>query len=144
MTGTSPVTVRARVWAAGATKPGWQIQYSDNSSARITRAGSVAVRNYVEDADTTITLSTDDLSVGTAGAATGPPAPPSHGTARGSVPVGTASYPVPAGAVFVSRHGSDTNAGTESLPRSGPRAPLPCSFEPAAPSSCAKGCITSP
>lgn len=34
----------------------------------------------------------------------------------GSLPVGTASYPVPTGAIFLATDGSDSNAGTEAAP----------------------------
>ena len=37
--------------------------------------------------------------------------------ARGSLPVGSASYPVPSGAMFVSPSGSDANPGTASAPK---------------------------
>ncbi len=45
-----------------------------------------------------------------------PEVPPLPMPTRGSLPVGQATYPVAAGAVFVSTSGSDTAAGTEAAP----------------------------
>ena len=126
VTGTSPVSVRARAWTTGSAKPGWQLSYADDAADRISVAGRVAVRSYAERADSAVTVSVDDLSVGTSGTSIHParslplppvpPAPPVPRPARGSVPVGTASYPVPPNAVFVSPGGSDTNPGTLESP----------------------------
>ena len=114
VSGTSPVTVRARAWTAGASKPAWQVVHTDSSAGRISQAGSVAVRSYVEDSTGPVTVSTDDLSVATSAVADAAPSPAAP--ARGSAPVGSASYPVPAGAVIVSPTGSDSNPGTLSSP----------------------------
>ena len=48
VTGSSPVMVRARVWRAGTSKPGWQVTYADSSSSRIQSDGTVAVSDYVQ------------------------------------------------------------------------------------------------
>lgn len=45
--GTAPVRVHARVWIAGAPRPGWQIAYTDSSPQAITSPGAVGVNAYM-------------------------------------------------------------------------------------------------
>ncbi len=46
-TGTSPTTLRAKVWAVGATEPaGWNVTSTDNTAA-VQAAGAIALRTYL-------------------------------------------------------------------------------------------------
>ncbi|GMA86183.1 hypothetical protein GCM10025868_14330 [Angustibacter aerolatus] len=65
MTGTSPTTLRARVWRAGATEPTtWAVSGTD-ATAGLQAAGGVGVLTYLSSATTNapVTLSVDDLRV---------------------------------------------------------------------------------
>jgi hypothetical protein len=54
--GTSPTTVRARVWPAGTTEPTtWQLSATD-STAGLQVAGSPALRSYISGSATGTTL----------------------------------------------------------------------------------------
>lgn len=126
--GTNPVTIDARAWVVGGAAPGWQLQLSDSSAARLTGAGTVGTWDYASKTDTgPVAVTLDDLSVvkdPTASATTPPATPPttvpvtptSPGTGRGSATVGTASYAVPSGALFVAPSGDDSASGTEAAP----------------------------
>ena len=124
VTGTSPVAIKARVWVDGATKPGWQLNLTDSSSSRIQAKGSVELRDFAQAANSQLTITRDDLSVGGVASAAAPvapaPAPAAAPTAtgsRGSAAIGSASYSIPAGAVFVDgARGSNSNSGTQSSP----------------------------
>jgi parallel beta-helix repeat protein len=121
-TGTSPVVLRARAWVTGSTKPNWQVVYSDANSLRIQAAGSVELLDYLQTGDAAVTVGRDNLTVGaltaSAPSPTPDPLPPSVPSAagRGSAPIGSASYPVPSGAIFVSPAGSDGGTGTQASP----------------------------
>lgn len=112
--GTSPVAVKARVYPAGSAVPGWQMSVADSAAERIQTSGSVALREYAEVASSPVTVSRDDLTVSTPPLTdTGLVPPPSSG--RGALPIGTANYPIPSGAIFVDvARGSDSNSGTQS------------------------------
>ncbi|WP_354178710.1 right-handed parallel beta-helix repeat-containing protein [Arthrobacter sp. UYP6] len=145
-TGSSPVAIRARAWPAGTPVPGWQQQAVDNSGAKLTAAGTVRITTYVSGSSQPAAveydnLTADELKAGTAPVppvpAPTPPAPPvpapvppvvppeappvpvvpagGRGKA-GSAAVGSTSYPVPAGALFVAGNGSDSAAGTQNAP----------------------------
>lgn len=124
--GTSPVHVRARVWALGAQEPGWQTEHEDASSTRISAAGGVGVRNYLATASEAVTATHDDLEVAvpdlTMPSASPSPTPaPTPPTTKPRPPRGTTlgsqSFPVPGDALFVDgTHGLDSNAGTQSAP----------------------------
>jgi hypothetical protein len=172
VSGTSPVTLGARAWLTGRAAPNWQVSYTDRSSARLTRAGSVGFWTYTSRTSRagTVTITRlDAWSIRHVSAApppsshdkpsTTPPTPtptprptpsptptptpspsdptpdptstpaptptptptppgePGSSSTAGSVPVGTASYPVSAGALFVSSAtGSDSSPGTASAP----------------------------
>jgi parallel beta-helix repeat protein len=47
----------------------------------------------------------------------GPTAKPPDGAARGSLPIGSANYPVPSSALYVSPSGNDAAAGTSTTPK---------------------------
>jgi parallel beta-helix repeat protein len=141
VSGNSPVTVSMRAWLVGTPTPDWQITYSDSSASRVTAAGSVGITDYAYLTTNPVTLTHDDLYAGAPGTAPEPPAPttpapstpapsttapstpsesapptPGPATNRGSAAVGSASYPVPAGAIFVAPNGNNSNAGTEAAP----------------------------
>jgi parallel beta-helix repeat protein len=121
VTGTSPVTVKARAWRVGSAVPGWQVSYSDTSAARIQNAGAASVWHYLQSSNAVAAINTDNVQVsapsGTAQPAPAPPPPPPAGGGRGSLPVGSASYPIPAGAIFVDAgRGNNSNSGSQSSP----------------------------
>ena len=62
VTGTSPTTLKAKVWAAGATEPDWQLTGTDTTSGLQT-AGSVGVRTYLAGNATNapVVVSVDDF-----------------------------------------------------------------------------------
>lgn len=152
--GSSPVTLSVRTWLDGATVPGWQLEYSDASGARIVAAGAVGLWDYVSGGSSPVKVLIDDLSaelvttapvtsstsstktttvVSTTAVAptttklsttpvapapttsTAAPPPVSNGS-RGSAAVGSTTYAVPSGALFVSPSGNDASAGTSGAP----------------------------
>ena len=144
-TGTSPVLIKARAWPAGASVPAWQQQESDNSGSKVTAPGTIRITTYISASSQPATVEYDNLTADKvkAGAVPVPPAPapvppvpapspapvvpapvvppvapsvPSIRGNAGSAPVGTTSYPVPAGALFVAGNGSDSAAGTQKAP----------------------------
>ena len=144
VTGSSPVSVKMRGWIVGTPVPDWQVSYADSSASRITAGGFVGMTDYAFLTTSPVTVSHDDLYAGPPGhharrrgpadtpsaaptasadghahdlepPTVGPPTP-GPATNRGSAPVGSANYPVPAGAIFVSPTGNNTNAGTEAAP----------------------------
>jgi parallel beta-helix repeat protein len=129
--GTDPVTINGRAWLVGSSAPGWQLKVTDSSSSRLTRAGSVGTWDYSSKSNSRpVTVTLDDLSVvkdPTSPAAVtpappvttvpvSPPTPTNPTTDSGAATVGTASYAVPSGAVFVSPSGSDSADGSLSSP----------------------------
>ncbi|HEY5516301.1 MAG TPA: hypothetical protein VIK12_08850, partial [Pengzhenrongella sp.] len=67
VTGTSPTTVRARVWKAGTAEPGtWQASRTDATSA-LQRPGSIGLNIYLSSSatNTPLTVLVDDLVAGT-------------------------------------------------------------------------------
>ncbi|MCU1529804.1 MAG: hypothetical protein JWP75_3567 [Frondihabitans sp.] len=131
VTGTSPVTIRGRAWLAGSTEPGWQLTTSDSSTHRVTATGHVGLWEYSSASNaSTIGTDEDDLLVtnNPTSPVTATPTPTSTPTTptspdpttqeplRGSLPVGSSDYPIPAGAIFVSPSGNDASSGSESDP----------------------------
>lgn len=147
VTGTSPVTIRGRAWLTGTATPEWQSVIVDSSTTRIRSSGTLGIWEYnSQSTSDPVTTAMDDLNATDLGALetvsptssptltptptgvpgptpplTEPPAPttgsPAAAPARGSAPVGTATYPVPSGATFVDgTRGSDSAAGTEASP----------------------------
>ncbi|WP_157887736.1 DUF1565 domain-containing protein [Frondihabitans sp. PAMC 28766] len=140
ITGTSPVTIKARAWLAGAAQPSWQLTTTDSSAQRIRAAGHVGLWEYSSGSNRAAIGTDEDAIVVTSNPTTAvvpptppvtpppvttppvtvppvsPPASPPTSSDRGSLPVGSSDYPVPAGAVFVSPTGSDAAAGSETSP----------------------------
>ena len=120
VTGTSPVVVRARAWKVGSAAPAWQVSYSDSATSRIQNSGAIATWSYVQSANAVSAINTDNLSASTPSAAAPAPTAPAPTTAvagRGSVPVGSANYPIPAGAIFVdASRGNNANSGSQASP----------------------------
>lgn len=110
--------VNARIWQTGSTTPAWQLTASDSSSSALT-SGRFAVDSYVNATSGSVTLKQDDIllqgSGGTAATPTPTPTPtPSSG--RGTS-LGSQSYSIPAGSVFVdATNGNDNNAGALATP----------------------------
>jgi nitrous oxidase accessory protein NosD len=143
--GISPVAIAVRAWRAGTARPAWQVTATDGSDARIVAPGATALWSSASAGNGGATnLAVDDLirapAVALAPApmpspapapepvpvpapttapapATGPAVlPPSYGP-RGSAPVGTAAYPAPADALYVSGpQGDDGSVGTRTAP----------------------------
>jgi PKD repeat protein len=69
VTGTSPTTIRARVWKVGTTEPAaWQVTATD-STAALQSAGGIGIYNYLSGSatPTSLVVSFDDLWAGPAG-----------------------------------------------------------------------------
>ena len=137
-TGTSPVTIRARAWLPGSPVPEWQQQATDSSGSRLTTAGTIRITTYVSGSSQPATVEYDNITADKLkpGAAPvqpvptpappvppvvppeAPPAPvvPAGRQKAGSAAVGSTSYPVPSGALFVAGKGSDSAAGTQNAP----------------------------
>lgn len=123
-TGTSPVALRMKVWAAGTTEPAaWTLSRTDSAAERLTAAGGVGVNLYNEPTSGARTVSFDNVRATTPGAPLATPitepAPvpaPATGGTRGAPAIGTADYGVPAGALVVSPTGNDGAAGTVAAP----------------------------
>jgi hypothetical protein len=78
VTGTSPVTVSMRAWKVGSTRPAWQVQAVDSSSARITSAGTARAWAYLgSSATASVVVPYVDLVAAAPAAPPAPPAPPS-------------------------------------------------------------------
>ena len=108
--GSSPVKLNVRAWVDGDTAPSWQMTYSDSSAAEVTAAGSVILSDFVTTSSSPLTVAHDDLAVDSNDTV-------STHEIRGSVPVGTATYAVPANAIFVDPStGRNTNLGTVGSP----------------------------
>lgn len=145
VTGTSPVSLKARIWIDGTAKPtSWQQTFDDTATNRITQAGAVQVSTYLSSGSSANSMRIDQLQIADpvsappaspaptptpttppgpapttppAPAPTTPPAPtPTSPDAAGSLPVGKATYPVPAGAVYAVAKGTRTGSGTVSDP----------------------------
>ncbi len=120
--GTSPVTVNAKAYLAGTSEPAWQVTTRDSDAERVTGGGAVGVDGYLGAGNPT-TVRTQSFLAGSYQSSTPPPPPPPPAPVvtpaagdRGSAAVGSTSYPVPAGAVFVATSGNDAAAGTQSAP----------------------------
>ncbi len=144
VTGTDPVVINAKAWLSGTEEPVWQSTFKDADPTRITSPGSVGLWVYLSSSASAIRVQTSSLDAWAAGGATPPAAtttssaapptttiasptttttprtstaPPEQTTGRGAVAVGSASYPVPAGAVFVDgMRGSNGASGTQANP----------------------------
>ncbi|TKV61704.1 hypothetical protein FDO65_09180 [Nakamurella flava] len=62
VTGSNPVTLQARLWAAGQSKPDWQTQVVDSSASRLSGAGAVGAWNYLSNASAPTTVRMNSLS----------------------------------------------------------------------------------
>lgn len=137
VTGKSPVVVKAKAWPNNVIEPNWQSSISDSGADRITNIGSVGLWTYVSGAASRTTVVTTSFLVSkvtytsqpTAPSTssttkppapkitTQPPAPSTPNGSLGSAPVGSASYTIPSGALFVSASaGKDTNSGNVGSP----------------------------
>ncbi|SDR74441.1 parallel beta-helix repeat (two copies) [Friedmanniella luteola] len=122
-TGTDPVIARAKVYVKGATEPGWQVTALDRTGA-ITGRGHTGLQAYNGAGNPTVDLTTQAFVVSDVAADLAPAHVEGDTTdtaaplavRHGAGPVGSARYPVPSDALFVSPTGSDTNPGTEDQP----------------------------
>lgn len=146
VSGTSPVTVKARAWVAGTATPAWQVTADDSTASRITTSGIPRVSAYLSASSTATVVRVDDLAfvkgltsaTVTGGVGTNPtptptptdtatptptptPTPtattePTPSSSVGSVAVGKTNYAIPSGAIYVAAKGSKTGTGTKADP----------------------------
>ncbi|WP_456503586.1 right-handed parallel beta-helix repeat-containing protein [Arthrobacter sp. UYCu723] len=125
VTGADPVTLKARLWVAGSVQPDWQVVADDASPGRIRAAGTTGLWAYTSTGSNAVRFgvqrfeATEPGTRATAPAPAPAPAPepvPASSAQAGSLPVGRAAYPYPAGAVFVASSGSDTASGRIGAP----------------------------
>lgn len=117
-TGTTSVQLQARASVVGTTASAWQAKGTDTSAARISSAGAVQVGTYLSASSATTVAYVDDLTVDPATATSTPtptPTTPPSESSAGSLPVGSANYPVPSGAIFV-RAGATGGDGSQAKP----------------------------
>lgn len=130
-TGTNPVTLASRVYATGSTAPAWQMTHTDGASNRLAAAGHLSVLSYLSGSSTAVNGSYDNLSLSTVTVTQAPPTPtpapptsptpapaptPAPSGSVGSLPVGSARYTIPAGAVYVAARGDSSGSGTAASP----------------------------
>jgi parallel beta-helix repeat protein len=125
--GSTKVTVQSKAYLVGRTVPDWTVSAVDSNKSRITRAGQVGVHAYNAKGNAKTDVSVLGFSAWPvpAAAPVAPPTtqdPPASGTSSplrssyGSAAVGSTSYAVPSGAVFVSTSGSDSGDGSAAKP----------------------------
>jgi len=104
--GSNPAVVSARAWLDGSAAPAWQLVTRDAATDAVTRKGAVGLWNYLSAGNPAATFAESSFRAVSLDA-----------VSRGSVPVGTAAYPVPAGAIYVSNgNGNDGASGAVSAP----------------------------
>jgi parallel beta-helix repeat protein len=122
VTGSSPVTVSAKAYRSGTSAPDWQVTRSDSGSTRISSAGKVGVYAYNSPGNAATNVSTTAFSAWGQSVPSAPATPAqaapaaSTSTGHGSAAIGSTSYAVPSGAVFVATNGNDASAGTAGAP----------------------------
>jgi hypothetical protein len=140
VSGANPTKVAARVWRAGTAAPGWQLTSVDATAAQVRAAGHVGVWSYLSPSGAATEFFVSNYNAATVVAAAAPaptppaptppaptppaptapaptpPAPAAVTAGAGSAAVGSTSYPIPAGAIFVSPSGSDSAAGSLAAP----------------------------
>ncbi len=62
VSGTNPVTLKARAWPAGSSTPAWQVNGADSTSKRITTAGVPRIRAYLSASSPSSEVRADDLA----------------------------------------------------------------------------------
>ncbi len=62
VSGTNPVTLQARAWAAGTATPAWQLTAKDATAKRLTTAGIPRVSAYLSASSTATVVRADDLA----------------------------------------------------------------------------------
>ncbi|WP_375422943.1 right-handed parallel beta-helix repeat-containing protein [uncultured Friedmanniella sp.] len=121
--GEAPVVVKAKVYVAGGTEPAWQVTTLDSAATAVTKPGYTGLMTYNGPASTTVDVATQNFTVTDV---TPAPVDPGSGSdtdtgatlnvKHGADPVGSATYPVPSNALFVSPSGSDTGNGSLTSP----------------------------
>ena len=132
--GYSTVYLASRVWIKGTTVPAMQTTDTDTSSARIAKTGTVGVWSYVSGPtiapkNTSVDVATEAFGATSFSTSAPPPITPPvtppvttpdttpASSQVGSLAVGTAAYPLPSGAIYVSStSGNDGAAGMASAP----------------------------
>ena len=114
--GSSTVLLRARAWLSGTAIPGWQVGASDSSATRLTGGGKVGVYVYTSSNTESMPVKVASLAGWSLTLAGSPPPVLPASAGRGSLPVGSAQYSVPANAIFVATTGVNTSTGTQQAP----------------------------
>jgi parallel beta-helix repeat protein len=109
LSGAAPTALSLRVWnATQAEPPSWDLVTSNNDS-HLQRSGTIGAMAY---ASTTSTGSPSTVRFDNIYVTSGPAPAISYGGA----PLGSAVYPIPSRAYYVSTTGKDTNPGTKTAP----------------------------
>ena len=128
VTGTSAVTLRAKLWQVGTTEPGWTLTATDTAGARITSAGQSGMWWYVSGSGANTVATVDDFGVSSIGGDSGtapvppvtpptsPTPPTGSSTAGASLPISYSLSSLSGTQYFVSPSGSDSAAGSQSAP----------------------------
>ncbi|WP_375433214.1 right-handed parallel beta-helix repeat-containing protein [uncultured Friedmanniella sp.] len=122
--GDSPVVVQGKVYATGAAEPSWQTTALDSAANAVKVPGYTGLTFYNGPSNPTVEVTTQNFTTTDVTAAA---TDPGTGTGDGgsttelNVPhgagaVGSATYPAPANALYVSPTGSDTGTGTITSP----------------------------
>lgn len=124
-TGTTSVELSMRAFVVGQSAPGWQLKKTDSSASRLAKAGNFGFWTYASSKHSTKTnVFVDNLKLATTAATLTPIAinlpepsmPPVKNPSRGTTTVGSASYAVPANAIYVAPSSSSVQSGTKSNP----------------------------
>jgi len=116
VSGDAPVALRARVWQAGSSVPDWQVAASDSTPTRLTGSGAITLFGYSSSSSADTTIRFDNVVATSTTEPPPPPAPATNDGSSGSAPIGTTSYAIPSGALFVAPSGSDASSGTAGAP----------------------------
>lgn len=121
--GDSPVVVQGKAYISGTAEPAWQGTALDSATNAVKVPGYTGLTFYNGPSNPTVDVTTQNFTDTDVTAA---PADPTTGDGgdtgaqlsvqHGAGTVGSASYPVPANALFVSPTGSDTGTGTITSP----------------------------
>ena len=125
--GTDTVELAARAWITGTDRPDWKTAVTDTDDARISAGGAVGLWTYVSTTTQPVPVVFQAFSAaelkkqddGKTPVAVPDQAPAAAGFERvvaGAAPIGTTTYEVPVGAIFVSPSGSDSGTGAEGAP----------------------------
>ena len=132
--GSSPVKLDAKAYRTNTAVPSWQVSTQDGAGDRLTAAGAFGVSAYVGSSGPATSVRTEAITAASVGGSTPSPTPPPVVAPppvvpappvaspppvtgpHGALPIGSTSYPVPNGAIFVAPSGNDDASGTQASP----------------------------